>query len=81
MEAPPLKLGPVERLELVDEIISLGAHALLLRHPQPETLVGLSFKGLWDVDSAHLVALHLELTAWIADRDEAAPDAPEVADG
>lgn len=75
MEAPPLKLTSMERLDLVEEVIILGARALLLRHPQPKTLVGLSFDALWDVDSSHLAALHLELTAWIADREEEIGDA------
>jgi hypothetical protein len=80
MEAPTLKLSPIERLDLMDEVISLAARAIRMQHPDGRALARLSLTALLDVDSVDLANQALALKAWIADREEVGAPA-DASDG
>lgn len=70
-----LRLTPVQRLDLVEEILTLGAHALVLGgHPNAHLIAKLDFELVWRLSNDQLADGHLRLKAWIADRDEAFAD-------
>ena len=82
MGAPTVKLTPVARLDLIEEIVELSATAIRLRHPDAPLLAQVTTNNLRDVADADLVAERDRLAAWIAERSgSGGSNAPEVAAG
>lgn len=65
-----MRLSPVQRLDLQDEVISLAGRAASLGYPPGR--LPMRVRDLDHYSHAELADRYLRLKAWVADREEAA---------
>lgn len=63
-----MRLSPVARLDLEDEVISLAGRAAVLGYPKGR--LPMSIRELAAYDHATLADKFLRLKAWVAEREE-----------